>query len=181
MLVRISFTITMAIFGIALICFFMFGCSVSPPLYVIDVQKLAGAEPKAADQLLQKMVPCELRHEDRWEEGQGDVENIIGKLHNRMYEIENGQINKWERKPMVKLFFDADYEEQVNGVTIHFIEYVEEIAALHQLGYSPEDRIKHRYSPNAWHFITQEYLHQVYLQDAGESTAVTIHLDALTH
>ena len=82
---------------------------------------------------------------------------------------------------MIKLFFDADYEERVNGVTIHFIEYVEEIAALHRLGYSPKDQIKHYYSPNAWYFITRVYLHQVHLEDTGESTTVTIHLDALTH
>ena len=185
MLVRMSFTITMAIFGLGLICFFMFGCSADVPLYVIDVQKLAGAEPATAESLLHEMVPCQLRHEDRWEEGhwlkgQADVLHI-GKLYNRMYEVENGQINEWLRKPMVKLRFDADYEERVNGVTIHFIEYVNPMAVLPRLGYSPKDRIKHRYSKNAWYFITQEYLHQVHLQDTGESTTVTIHLDALTH
>lgn len=82
---------------------------------------------------------------------------------------------------MVKLFFDTDDEDRVNGVTIHFIEYVEEIAVFHRLGYSPKARIKHRYSPNAWYFTTQEYLHQVHLQNTGESTTVTIHLDALTY
>ena len=76
MLVRMSFTITMAIFGVGLICFFMFGCSAAAPLYVIDVQKLAGAAPETADQFLKEMVPCELIHEDRWEEGQGDIEDI---------------------------------------------------------------------------------------------------------
>lgn len=39
---------------------------------------------------------------------------------------------------MVKLFFDTDDEDRVNGVTIHFIEYVEEIAVFHRLGYSPK-------------------------------------------
>ena len=57
------------------------GCGAQAPPYVIDVQKLAGAEPATADQLLQEMVPYQLRHEDRWEEGHGDVQDIIGKLH----------------------------------------------------------------------------------------------------
>ena len=96
MLVRMSFTITMAIFGAVLICFFMLGCSAAAPLYVIDVQKLAGVEPTAADQLLQEMVPCQLKWEHRWEEehwlkGEADVLHI-GKLYDRMYEIENGQM-----------------------------------------------------------------------------------------
>ena len=80
MLVRMSFTIMMAIFGIGLICYFMFGCGAAVPLYVIDAQKLAGATPEKADQFLKEMVPCKLMHEDRWEEGQGDIEGIIGKL-----------------------------------------------------------------------------------------------------
>ena len=107
MLVRISFTITMAIFGIALICFFVFGCSVPPPLYVIDVQKLAGAEPATAESLLHEMVPCQLKHEQRWEQkhwikGEADVHHI-GKLHHRMYEIEDGQI-------MVKIIITDTFE-----------------------------------------------------------------------
>ena len=178
MLVRMSFTITMAIFGAGLICFFMFGCSAAAPLYVIDVQKLAGVEPTAADQLIQEMVSCQLKWEHRWEQehwlkGEADVLHI-GKLYDRMYEIENGQIDRWQYKPRVHLSFDADYEERVNGVTIHFIEYVDSMTVLRLLGYSPEARIKHLHSPNAWYFITREYLHQVYLQDTGESTSVII-------
>ena len=65
MLLRLAFTITMPIFGIGLICFFMFGCSAAAPLYVIDVQKLAGKKPQTVEQLLQEMVPCQLRYEDR--------------------------------------------------------------------------------------------------------------------
>ena len=157
------------------------GCQAASPPYVIDVQKLAGTEPATADQLLQEMIPCQLRDEDRWEEGQGDVQDIIGKLHFRRYEIENGQIDRWERKPSVRLFFDADYEERVNGIMMSFIKYVSPMDVLRRLGYSPKARIKHLKSSNAWYFITQEYLHQVYLEDTGQSTAVTIYLDALTH
>ena len=68
MLVRMSFTITMALFGVGLICYFMFGCSAAAPLYVIDVQKLAGTTPATAESLLHEMVPCQLKHEDRWED-----------------------------------------------------------------------------------------------------------------
>ena len=98
MLIRMSFTITMAIFGIGLICFFMFGCTAAPPLYVIDVQKLAGAKPETAEQLLKEMVPCQLKWEHRWEQehwikGEADVLHI-GMLYDRMYEIENGQIDR---------------------------------------------------------------------------------------
>ena len=181
MLVRMSFTITMAIFGAGLICFFMLGCSADAPLYVIDVQKLAGAKPDAADQLLKEMVPCTLMHEDRWEEGQGDVEDIIGKLDSRVYDIESGQIDRWENKPRVTLNFDPYYEERVNGLDLHFIEYVDTIAVLRQLGYAPDKRIKHINDTNGCYFITTEWLHQVHLMDTGQSTAVTIHLDALTH
>ena len=60
MLVRMSFTIMMAIFGAGLICFFMFGCGAASPLYVIDAQKLAGAAPATAESLLHEMVPCQL-------------------------------------------------------------------------------------------------------------------------
>ncbi len=49
MLVRMSFTIMMAIFFAGFICYFMFGCTAAPPLYVIDVQKLAGAKPETAE------------------------------------------------------------------------------------------------------------------------------------
>ena len=89
MLVRMSFTITMAIFGAGLICFFMFGCSAAAPMYVIDVQKLAGAAPATAESLLHEMVPCQLKHEERWKEGQTDVQDIIGKLNTRRYQIDN--------------------------------------------------------------------------------------------
>ena len=106
MLIRMSFTITMAIFGVGLICYFMFGCDAAVPLYVIDLQKFAAATPETAEQLLTEMVPCNLMHEDRWEEGQGDVEDIIGKLDSRVYDIESGQIDRWERKPRVILEFD---------------------------------------------------------------------------
>ena len=84
-------------------------------------------------------------------------------------------------KPTVELTFDSCYEERVEGVRVRFIEYVDPIDVLRQLGYSPEARIKHLYSPNVWYFITREYLHQVYLLDTGQATAVTIHLDTLTH
>ena len=166
----------MAIFFAGLICYFMFGCTAAPPLYVIDAQKLAGAMPDTADQLIKEMVSCELRHEERWEEGhwiKGEANVFhIGKLYKRRYEIENDQIDGWQRKPMVELYFDADYEERVNGIKVDFIEQVSPIDALRRLGYDPDD---------AWHFITREYLHQIYLQDTGETTAVTIHLDTLTH
>ena len=181
MLIRMSFTITMAIFGAVLICYFMLGCSAAAPLYVIDVQKLAGAKPDTADQLLKEMVPCTLMHEDRWDEGQGDVEDIIGKLSSKVYDIENGQIDRWERKPRVTLNFDPYYEERVNGLDLHFIEYVDTIDVLRQLGYDPNKRIKHINDTNGWYFITTEWLHQVHLMDTGQSSAVTIHLDALTH
>ena len=82
---------------------------------------------------------------------------------------------------MVELYFDADYEERVNGVNVSFLVYHSPVDALRQLGYSQKTLIKHRYSSDAWYFITREYLHQIYLQDTGETTAVTIHLDALTH
>ena len=181
MLVRMSFTITTTIFGAGLIYFFMFGCSAAAPLYVIDVQKLAGATPETANQLLKKMVSCNLMHEDRWEEGQGDVEDIIGKLDSRVYEIENGQIDRWERKPRVTLNFDPYYEERVNGLDLHFIEYVDSIDVLRRLGYDPDKRIKHINDTNGWYFITTEWLHQAHLMDTGQSTAVSIRLDALTH
>ena len=186
MLVRMSFTIMMAIFGVGLICYFMFGCDAAVPLYVIDVQKLAGVEPTAADRLIQEMVPCQLKWEHRWEQehwlkGEADVLHI-GKLYDRMYEIENGQIDRWQYKPQIHLSFDADYEEErVNGVTIHFIEYVNTIDVLRRLGYDPNKRIKHINLTNGWYFITTEYLHQVHLMDTGESTVVTIHLDTLTY
>ena len=157
------------------------GCSATAPLYVIDVQKPAGAEPDTAESLLREMVTCQLKHEERWEEEQTDVQDIIGKLDTRRYEIENGQIDRWQRKPMVKLYFDEEYEERVNGIKVDFIEQVSPTDALRQLGYSQKTLIEHRYSSDAWYFITQEYLHQIYLQDTGETTAVTIHLDALTH
>ena len=194
MLVRMSFTITMAIFGAGLICFFMFGCGAAPPLYVIDVQKLAGAVPATAESLLYEMVPCQLKHEERWEEGQTDVQDIIGKLFMRVYEINNGQIDRWQRKPMVELYFNADYEERVNGVDVAFIGYLSPTYALRRLGYDAKTTGNEvtvcfidaprrlGYDPDdAWYFITKEYLHQVYLRDTGQSTSVTIHLDALTH
>ena len=156
MLVRMSFTITIAISGAMLICFFMFGCSAATPLYVIDVQKLAGAKPDTAEQLLKEMVPCTLMHEDRSDEGQGDVEDIIGKLSSKVYDIENGQIHRWERKPRVTLNFDPYYEERVNGLDLHFIEYIDTIAVLRQLAYAPDKRIKHINDTNGWYFITTE-------------------------
>ncbi len=77
---------------------------------------------------------------------------------------------------MVELYFDVDYEERVNGVNVSFLGYHSPVDALRQLGYSQKTLIKHRYASDAWYFITREYL-----QDTGETTAVTIHLDALTH
>ena len=157
------------------------GCSATAPLYIIDVQKLAGATPTIAESLLHEMVPCQLKHEERWEEGQTDVQDIIGKLSRRRYQIENGQVDQWERKPTVDLTFDPEYEERVHRIRVSFSEYVDPVDAFRRLGYSPKDQIKHYYSPNAWYFITRVYLHQVHLEDTGQSTAVTIHLDALTH
>ena len=142
MLVRMSFTITMAIFGAGLICFFMFGCGAAPPLYVIDVQKLAGAAPATAESLLHEMVPCQLKHEERWEEGQTDVQDIIGKLNTRRYQIDNGQVDQWERKPTVDLTFDPEYEERVHRIRVSFSEYVDPVDAFRRLGYSPKQSDK---------------------------------------
>ena len=104
MLVRMSFTIMMAIFGAGLICFFMFGCGAAPPLYVIDAQKLAGAAPPTAESLLHEMVPCQLKHEERWEEGQTDVQDIIGKLNTRsVSDRQRSRLIRWQRKPTVEL------------------------------------------------------------------------------
>ena len=105
----------------------------------------------------------------------------IGKLDSRMYHIENGQMSRGGFYPQVTLNFDARYEERVNGVDAAFIEYVDTIDVLRQLGYDPNKRIKHINDTNGWYFITAEWLHQVHLMDTGQSTAVTIHLDALTH
>ena len=181
MLVRMSFTIMMAIFFAGVICYFMFGCTAAPPLYVIDVQKLAGAEPATAESLLHEMVPCELKHEQRWEQGQTDVQDIIGKLNTRRYQIESGQVDQWQRKPTVTLTFDPEYEDRVHRIRVAFSEYVDKLDALLWLGYPPNNQIKHYYSPDAWYFITRVYLHQIHFEDTGQSTAVTIHLDALTH
>lgn len=157
------------------------GCSASAPLYVIDVQKLAGAEPATAESLLHEMVPCQLKYEERWEEGQTDVQDIIGKLNTRRYQIESGQVDQWQRKPTVDLTFDPEYEERVHRIRVSFSEYVDKLDALLWLGYPPNNQIKHYYSPDAWYFITRVYLHQIHFEDTGQSTAVTIHLDALTH
>lgn len=147
----------------------------------IDVQRLAGATPETADQLLRKMLPCKLRHENRWQEGQSDGRDIMGKLFNRVYEIENGRIDRWGRKPEVALKFDPDYEERVYQIDVSFTEFVSHIDALERLGYDPEAGIEHLKSENAWYFITREYLHQVHWEDTGQqSVRVTIHLDALT-
>ena len=161
------------------------GCSATAPLYVIDVQKLAGETPATAESLLHEMVPCQLKHEERWEErhwlkGEANVHHI-GKLNTRRYQIDKGQVDQWERKPTVDLTFDPEYEERVHRIRVSFSEYVDPVDAFLRLGYSPKDPIKHYYSPNAWYFITRVYLHQVHFEDTGQSTAVTIHLDALTH
>ena len=175
----------MGILYLVIGCLLIGGCAAKSPLYVIDVQKLAGVEPTAADQLIQEMVPCQLKWEHRWEQEhwlKGEVDVLhIGKLCDRMYEIENGQIDRWQYKPQIHLSFNADYEERVNGLMVDFIEYVDTINALRRLGYDPNKRIKHINLTNGWYFITTEYLHQVHLMDTGESTAVTIHLDSLTH
>ena len=185
MLVRMSFTIMMAIFFAGVICYFMFGCTAAPPLYVIDVQKLAGAEPATAESLLREMVPCKLKYEERWEEGdwiEGEADVFhIGKLYKRRYQIESGQVDQWQRKPTVTLTFDPEYEDRVHRIRVSFSEYVDKLDALLWLGYPPNNQIKHYYSPDAWYFITRVYLHQIHFEDTGQSTAVTIHLDALTH
>ena len=59
---------------------------------------------------------------------------------------------------MVELYFDVDYEERVNGVNVSFLGYRSPVDALRQLGYSQKTLIKHRYSSDAWYFITREYL-----------------------
>ena len=147
----------------------------------IAVQRLAGATPDVADQLLKQMLPCELRHENRWQAGQSDDRDIMGKLFNRVYEIENGQVDRWQRKPGITLFFDPDYEERVNQVMVSYIEFVSHSDALERLGYDLDAAIAHPTSTHAWCFITSEYLHQVYWEDTGQSTTgVTIYLDALT-
>ena len=161
------------------------GCSATAPLYVIDVQKLAGETPATAESLLHEMVPCQLKHEQRWEEGhwlKGEANvHHIGRLNTRRYQIDKGQVDQWERKPTVDLTFDPEYEERVHRIRVSFSEYVDPVDAFLRLGYSPKDPIKHYYSPNAWYFITRVYLHQVHFEDTGQSTAVTIHLDALAH
>ena len=173
---RLNYVLYFVIVPIALL-----GCSATAPLYVIDVQKLTGATPDTADQLLKEMVPCQLFYEEHWEEGQTDTQAFIGKPQFRTYHIENGHIDKWKRKTSVTLFFDPEYEERVHRIQAFFIRHISKSDALRRLGYAPKARIKHRYSQDAWYFITQEYLHQVYLEGTDQSTAVTIHLDALTH
>ena len=146
----------------------------------IDVQRLAGAAPDTADVLLRKMILCRLKHENRWQEEHGDVQGIVGKLFMREYEVENGQIDKWQRKPGITLHFDADYEERVNQVVVSYVEFVSAKDALQRIGYDPIAAIAHPTSPKAWYFITAEYLHQVHWENNGQSSGITIFLDPLT-
>ena len=84
--------------------FLIVGCGVTPQPYVIDVEKLAGAKPAKAEQLLKEMIPTQLLEDCRmgeqnehscvviincWEVAKGQIPDAdAGRITSRTYSIE---------------------------------------------------------------------------------------------
>ena len=163
-----------------------------PPPYVIDVQKLAGATPETADQLLKEMVPSKLMMECRlagkqndpcleivscWEVAKGEVPDISLRINSRYYDIDNGQISQEGTKPKVILKFDAPDQEQVSSVTVRFSEYLDTTDVLRRLGYDATKQITHHLDPKLCFFYTERYLHEV-VRHTEQPTEVSVYLRA---
>ncbi len=172
------------------------GCAVKPVPYVIDAEKLAGASPAKADKLLKEMVPCKMIQDCRlsaendedayvaliecWEIAKGQIPDG-GTVESRVYSIENGEMTNEGKKPDIILNFSQLFGEVVDVVIVSFIKHVSPMDALRRLGYDPDKRIKHLRWTDGWYFITDWHMHQVWVDDTGESTTVYVYLETLTH
>ena len=149
------------------------GCSATLPRYVIDVNQLTYTDKATCDQLLKAMVPCQMVYEDRWEEGEGDVEDIINNVSHRVYELEIGLVDIFQWKPWVKVHFD---DESVSQIIVHFAEYVPKKKALQRLGYDPNTLIKDPRTPDTWYAFL-ENVHRVHWQELDEGRVTMLNLD----
>ena len=174
---------------------FIVGCAAPPVPYVIDVEKLAGRSPAKADQLLKEMVRCKMMQDyrlsaendedscvvlvDCWEVAKGQIPDG-GTVASRVYSIDNGEMTDEGKKPDIILNFSERFGEFVDVVIVRFIKHISPMDALRRLGYDPDKRIKHLRWTDGWYFITDWHLHQVQVDDTGESTTVYVYLATLT-
>ena len=174
--------------------FLIVGCGVTPPPYVIDVEKLAGAKPAKAEQLLKEMIPTQLINDCRmgeqiehscvviincWEVAKGQIPDAdAGRINSRTYSIENGQITDEGEGPDLIFNFDEHLAPNVDAIFVRFRENVEPMDALRRLGYDVDTRMKRGKWPG-WFFLTDFYAHRVMVEDRKGGTEVAVYLSPL--
>ncbi len=173
--------------------FLIVGCAVAPPPYVIDVEKLAGAKPAKAEQLLKEMIPTQLINDCRlspdndehscvvicWEVAKGQIPDAdAGRINSRTYSIENGQITDEGEKPYIIFNFDEHLAPNVDTIITRFRENVAPMDALRRLGYDVDTRIKKGNWPG-WFFLTDFYAHRVMVEDREDGTEIAVYLSPL--
>ena len=138
--------------------FLIVGCDVTPPPYVIDVEKLAGAKPAKADRLITEMIPTQLLEDCRmgeqnehscvviincWEVAKGQIPDAdAGRITSRNYSIGNGQITAEREGPDLILNFDEHLAPNVDTIFVRFRENVALMDALRRVGYDVDTRMK---------------------------------------
>ena len=165
-----------------------------PPPYVIDVDKLAGAEPDKADRLIKEMIPTQLlvdcrlspdndEHSgivlyDCWEIAKGRIPGAdAGRINSRTYSIGNGQITAEGETPDIILNFDEHLAPNVDEIFVRFRENVSAMDALRRLGYDPDKRIKQA-NWSGWYFITDWHVHRVAVENREGDTEVSVYLSS---
>ena len=166
--------------------FLIVGCGVTPPPYVIDVEKLAGVKPAKAEQLLKEMIPTQLINDCRlspdndehscvviincWEVAKGQIPDAdAGRINSRTYSIGNGQITAEGEGPDLIFNFDEHLAPNVDTIIARFRENVAPMDALRRLGYDPDKRIKQA-NWSGWYFITDWHVHRVAVENREGGT-----------
>ena len=174
--------------------FLIVGCGVTPPPYVIDVEKLAGAKPAKADRLITEMIPTQLLEDCRmgeqnehscvviincWEVAKGQIPDAdAGRITSRTYSIGNGQITAEGEGPDLIFNFDEHLAPNVDTILVRFRESVAPMDALRRLGYDVDTRMKRGKWPG-WFFLTDFYAHRVMVEDREGGTEVAVYLSPL--
>ena len=96
--------------------FLIVGCGVTPPPYVIDVEKLAGVKPAKAEHLLKEMIPTQLINDCRLSPDNDEHSCVV--IIN-CWEVAKGQIPDAEDGNYIQIGCGF-VKVRVNGITTAF-------------------------------------------------------------
>ena len=153
--------VVISVILVLVVVWFWVGCIRVPPKYVIDIDKLMGAEPEMCDRQLTEIADCRLSHTDNRQEGIDDAKGMTGNIATMTYEQVDGIVNESGSYPRIVIDFNA--EQHSENITVYFGEYVDRMEALRRVGFEKEDLFgPASHGPYKWNAFTEKSIYLIY-------------------